>query len=155
MTDVATLAPDLSKERLRVWLRLLKVTRGIEAELRDRLRREFDTTLPRFDVMAALARAEDGMRMSELSGALRVSNGNITGIVERLVADGLVQRSPIKGDRRAMCVSLTADGSRRFEDMAAAHELWVDEMLGSVGPEGLSALRGPLDRVAERLDRRT
>ena len=71
-----------SKARLRVWLRILKVSRMIERELRERLRVEFDTTLPRFDVMAALHRAEEGLNMSELSGVLRVSNGNVTGIVD-------------------------------------------------------------------------
>jgi len=44
------------KERLRLWLRMLKTTRSIEAKLRENFRAEFATTLPRFDVMAAEAR---------------------------------------------------------------------------------------------------
>ena len=78
-----------SKERLRLWLRILSAQRVIENEVRERLRVEHDTTLPRFDVMAALYRNEEGLKMSELSGELRVSNGNVTGIVDRLVNDGL------------------------------------------------------------------
>ena len=76
-----------SKARLRLWLRLLQSTRKIEAELRDRLRVNFSVTLPRFDVLAALYRKPEGMLMSELSRFLMVSNGNVTGIIDRLVAD--------------------------------------------------------------------
>ena len=83
-----------SKEKLRLWIRLLRTSRIIEGELRDRLSQEFDTTLPRFDVMAALYRTPDGMLMSDLSRFLLVSNGNVTGIVDRLVSEGLVQRGP-------------------------------------------------------------
>ena len=82
-----------SKERLRLWIRMLRASRTIEAELRERLRQEFDTTLPRFDVMAALYRAPEGMLMSSLSRFLLVSNGNVTGIVDRLVSEGLVTRA--------------------------------------------------------------
>jgi len=90
-------AEDLSKTRLRLWLRLLKVSRSIEGQLRENLRTEFDSTLPRFDVLAALYRYPKGMRMSELSGVLKVSNGNVTGIVDRLVNDGAVIRSSVPG----------------------------------------------------------
>ena len=99
-----------TKNRLRLWLKLLKLTRQIESELRDNLRVEFDTTLPRFDVMAALYRFPKGLLMSELSGALKVSNGNVTGIVDRLVKDELVIRSAVPGDRRALRVKLTPAG---------------------------------------------
>ncbi|TIS81978.1 MAG: MarR family transcriptional regulator, partial [Mesorhizobium sp.] len=75
------------KDRLRLWIRLLRASRTIEAELRERLKKEFDTTLPRFDVMAALYRAPEGMLMSDLSRFLLVSNGNVTGIVDRLVSE--------------------------------------------------------------------
>lgn len=120
-----------SKARLRLWLRLLGVTRLVEAELRERLR-ALDTTLPRFDVMAALARAPLGLRMSELSAVLRVSNGNVTGIVDRLEAEGLAVRDPVEGNRRAFQVRLTAAGLASFADLAARHEAWVDELLGAV-----------------------
>ncbi len=117
-----------SKERLRLWLRLLRTTRLVEAELRDCLRTEFDTTLPRFDVLAALARNPEGLKMNELSQSLKVSNGNVTGIISRLVDDGWVSRIAIEGDRRATRVRLTAEGQRAFARMAERHEAWVDEM---------------------------
>ena len=78
-----------SKMRLRLWLKILKASKFIESELRERLRIEFETTLPRFDVMAALYRAEKGLKMNALSGVLKVSNGNVTGIIDRLVNDGV------------------------------------------------------------------
>ena len=124
-------APD-SKDRLRLWIRLLRASRIIEAELRERLKAEFDTTLPRFDVMAALYRTPDGMMMSDLSRFLLVSNGNVTGIVDRLVTDGLVQRAQRNGDRRTSIVRLTRTGHAAFKKMAAAHERWVDELLADV-----------------------
>src|SRR5262245_53422090 len=114
-----------SKEKLRLWIRLLRASRIIEAELRERLSRQFDTTLPRFDVMAALYRAPDGMLMSDLSRFLLVSNGNVTGIIDRLVSEGLVQRGQRSGDRRTSIVQLTKRGKETFRAMAAAHEGWI------------------------------
>ncbi|GAB5446285.1 MarR family winged helix-turn-helix transcriptional regulator [Gymnodinialimonas sp.] len=123
-----------SKERLRLWLRFLKASRAIEATLREHLREDFGTTLPRFDVMAALSRYEDGLKMSELSGVLRVSNGNVTGIVDRLAEDGILVRVPVPGDRRASLVRLTQRGHEVFAEQAAAHEGWIDEILGEFSP---------------------
>nr|WP_245456226.1 MarR family transcriptional regulator [Mesorhizobium sp. M2A.F.Ca.ET.043.05.1.1] len=118
------------KERLRLWIRLLRASRTIEAELRERLKKEFDTTLPRFDVMAALYRVPEGMLMSDLSRFLLVSNGNVTGIVDRLVSEGLVTRARRNGDRRTSMVRLTEEGSKAFARIAAVHEGWVGELLG-------------------------
>ncbi|MDJ1015544.1 MAG: MarR family transcriptional regulator [Paracoccaceae bacterium] len=149
MNLAADRAEAPSKARLRLWLRLLKTTRGIEGVLRERLRTEFGTTLPRFDVMAALSRAPEGMRMSEISGRLRVSNGNVTGIVDRLVSDGLARRVPAPGDRRAAVVRLTALGRDEFERQAAAHEAWIDELLSGIGAEASGRIDRALDALAE------
>jgi DNA-binding MarR family transcriptional regulator len=118
-----------SKARLRLWIRLLRATRLIENDVRERFKSTFDATLPRFDVMAALYRNPDGMLMSEISRFLMVSNGNVTGIVDRLVSDGFVVRAQRNGDRRTSFVSLTRKGRTVFEDMASAHEGWIDELL--------------------------
>jgi DNA-binding MarR family transcriptional regulator len=123
---------DDSKARLRLWIRLLRVSRLIEGIARERLKSQFNATLPRFDVMAALYRTTDGMLMSEISRFLMVSNGNITGIVDRLVSDGFVVRAQRNGDRRTSFISLTRKGRAVFADMAAAHERWVGELLGGV-----------------------
>jgi len=131
--------------RMRLWLRLLKVSRRIEAELRENLRSEFGSTLPRFDVMAALSRYDEGLKMSELSGVLRVSNGNVTGIVDRLVADSIVVRVPVPGDRRASVVRLTQKGRHEFSRQATAHEGWIDQLL-----RGFSGIEA--ESVSDRLE---
>jgi len=133
-----------SKERLRLWIRMLRASRTIEAELRERLRQEFDTTLPRFDVMAALYRAPEGMLMSGLSSFLLVSNGNVTGIVDRLVTEGLVTRARRNGDRRTSMVKLTDAGKAQFKAMAAAHETWIGELLAGVGEDDTMRLASML-----------
>lgn len=135
------------KQRLRFWLRLLKLSRGIENQLRERLRAEFGTTLPRFDVMAALDRYKSGLKMSELSAVLKVSNGNVTGIVDRLAADGCIVRVPVAGDRRAWLVQLTRKGQDEFALMAAAHEGWLSEMLGELGSDEAGDMIAVLDRL--------
>ena len=121
-----------SKSRLRLWIRLLRASRLIEGVARERLKSQFNATLPRFDVMAALYRKPDGMLMSEISRFLMVSNGNVTGIVDRLVSDGLVARAQRNGDRRTSFITLTRKGRAAFAQMAAAHESWVDELLGGL-----------------------
>ncbi|WP_299667982.1 MarR family transcriptional regulator [uncultured Ruegeria sp.] len=124
--------PGDGKEKLRLWLRFLKTSRMIEAQIRTNLKREFNTTLPRFDVMVALSRHMDGLKMSQISDVLRVSNGNVTGIVDRLTSEGLVERTAVEGDRRALRVCLTQRGLQEFERQAAAHKCWIDELLQDV-----------------------
>ena len=121
-----------AKQKLRLWVRLLRASRAIEVELRERLRVAFGVTLPRFDVMAALARKQAGMTMTELSRYLMVSNGNVTGIIDRLVSEGMVVRSRHAGDRRATFVRLTPKGQQQFAVMAKAHEGWIAEILAGV-----------------------
>ena len=122
-----------AKQKLRLWVRLLRASRAIEVELRERLRVAFGVTLPRFDVMAALARKQAGMTMTELSRYLMVSNGNFTGIIDRLVSEGMVARSRHAGDRRATFVRLTPKGQQQFAIIAKAHEGWIAEILAGVG----------------------
>lgn len=116
----------------------------IEGETRERLKSRFDATLPRFDVMAALFRKPDGMLMSEISRFLMVSNGNVTGIVDRLVSDGYVVRSQRNGDRRTSFVRLTNKGRAVFSRMATAHENWIDELLGGLSVRDAEQLSAKL-----------
>ena len=141
-----------SKPRLRAWLKILKVSNLIEKDIRERLREQHDTTLPRFDVMSALARSGNGLKMSELSGVLKVSNGNVTGIVDRLVQDGLVIRAAVEGDRRANRVRLTRQGETQFDLYAAEHEAWVDDLLGDLTAKDSEVLIELLALVSERVN---
>lgn len=139
----------LSKDRLRLWLKLLKSSRRIEDALRRRLRQEFASTLPRFDVMSALDRAPEGLRMSEISQRLKVSNGNITGIVDKLTEEGLAQRLAVPDDRRAHLVHLTDKGRAEFARQAQAHEGWIDDMLAALGPDDILGMSERLDLLAQ------
>ncbi|MDF3382867.1 MULTISPECIES: MarR family winged helix-turn-helix transcriptional regulator [Sulfitobacter] len=143
---------NAAKDRVRLWLRLLKVVRGLEQELRDTLRREHNTTLPRFDVMSALSRHPEGLKMSQLSGVLRVSNGNVTGIADRLSEEGLVERIPVPGDRRAMMLRLTPEGAAQFARQAQAHEDWINEKLRGISSEEARAMAARLQAFAAQTE---
>ena len=124
-------APD-GKRSLRLWLRLLTCTTTIEQTIAQRLRDAFGSTLPRFDMLSALDRAgEGGLTMGEVSRMLMVSNGNVTGLAQRLKADGLIEHLP-GADRRVQRVRLTADGRTRFAAMAAAHERWIEALFAEL-----------------------
>ncbi len=142
--------PPETARRLRLWLRLLGTTTRIERELARRLRRRFGCSLARFDLMAQLEREPRGLTMSQLSERLMVTNGNVTGLVRRLVEDGLAVREADPGDRRLQRVRLTARGLERFHEMARAHAGWVDELLAPLDAEGHEALTALLDRLAGR-----
>jgi DNA-binding MarR family transcriptional regulator len=139
--------PALSKRRLKLWIRLLGVTRTAEAGLREFLRVNHATTLPRFDVLAALYRRRDGVTMSELSRMLLVSNGNATAVVDRLEADGLVRRTPVETDRRTVMVALTPEGLAQFEGLAAEHEAEVDRLFSTLTEAEIDTLTAILKRM--------
>jgi DNA-binding MarR family transcriptional regulator len=154
-TKVAERPADHEAE-LRLWLRLLTCTTLIEGEVRRRLRDEFDVTLPRFDLMAQLDKAPNGMTLGELSRRMMVSNGNVTGLAERLVEQGLLDRRASPNDRRAQIVSLTAEGRRVFRTMARTHEDWIAEIFAGLDSgeiEQLMALLAKTKASARRAER--
>src|SRR5262249_57023105 len=132
--------PDDHKTELRLWLRLLTCTTLIENDVRRRLRESFDVTLPRFDLMAQLDKTPDGMTLGELSQRMMVSNGNITGLVERLLAQGLLDRRASPHDRRVQRVRLTAAGRRAFRAMARANADWVSDLFSELTPQDIDGL---------------
>ena len=141
----AAMAPAEHAAELRLWLRLLTCSTMIEGEIRRRLRERFDVTLPRFDLMAQLDRAPQGLTLSELSQRMMVSNGNVTGLVERLVESGHLSRRKSAHDRRAHLVALTPRGREAFRAMAAEHETWIADFFADLDPreiDGLMALLG-------------
>ena len=150
VVDAETRASDKPlqhKTELRLWLRLLTCTTLIEAEVRRRLREEFDITLPRFDLLAQLERTPDGMTLGEVSRRMMVSNGNITGLVESLVKLRLISRIPNPLDRRAIVIKLTDKGRRTFSEMAAAHENWIAEILGELHPHDIKNMMESLSKI--------
>jgi DNA-binding MarR family transcriptional regulator len=148
--DTAARAAD-GHDALRLWLRLLACTALIENEVRAKLRERFATTLPRFDLMAQLARHPEGLRMGELSRLLMVTGGNVTGIATALVAEGLVERRAVDGDRRASLVRLTPAGRRTFATMAAEHERWVVELTAGLDAADRARLHALLRKLKAAL----
>ena len=135
------------KMALRIWLRLLTSAQLIEQQIRGRFRTEFDTTLPRFDVMAALARNPEGQTMGDISDWLLVSSGNITGIISRLENDGLVTRTRSAGDRRTHLVRLSRKGKEEFDRLSSAHEKWVKNLLSGMTRKEMATLDELLTKV--------
>ena len=127
-------------DELRLWLRLLTCTTLIEGEVRGRLRERFDVTLPRFDLMAQLDKVPDGMTLSDVSKRMMVSNGNVTGLVERLVESGHVDRRTSDTDRRVQVIRLTKLGRAEFRKMAEEHEGWIAEIFGDLAPKDVREL---------------
>ena len=113
---------------LKIWLRLLACSAQIEQQIRQRLRARFGTTLPRFDYLAQLERHPDGLRMNVLSSYLMVTGGNVTGLTDQLVKEGLVERISDPEDRRSWLVAMTAKGRKIFAEMTAEHERWLSDM---------------------------
>lgn len=132
--DLETRLAEDHHQAIKLWLRLLTCTNLITSQIRTRLRENFQTTLPRFDLLAQLERHPKGLKMSELSKRMMVTTGNVTGITDQLEAEGLVRREPDPQDRRAYTVKLTPLGRQVFARMAQEHEGWVIELF-----EGLSS----------------
>jgi DNA-binding MarR family transcriptional regulator len=147
--DLEARAHTEHPEALRLWLRLLTCTQLVEKEVRGRLREQFATTLPRFDLMAQLERAPQGLKMNELSSRMMVTGGNVTGITDQLVAEGLVDRLTVAGDRRACRVRLTARGRRVFRDMARHHEAWIVGAFAALSAREMTALHKLLGKVKD------
>lgn len=136
---------------IKLWLRLLTCSSMIERRLRNALRERFDTTLPRFDFMAQLQRAPEGLSMGELSQRMMVSGGNVSGLATQLVAEGLIERNAAPGNRRTFIVKLTPKGTRQFAKMAREHEEWVIAMLGHLSREEVDHLMRLLAEVKDGL----
>ena len=136
-------------QALRLWLRLLTCTQLIETRVRAGLREKFDTTLPRFDLMAQLQRSPEGLRMNELSRRMMVTRGNITGITNQLVSEGLVARADEATDGRVWRVKLTPKGQKQFAAMALEHENWIVNAFGGLSDKDVSTLHGLLGRVKQ------
>jgi len=149
--DHETRVTEDHHKSLRLWLRMLACANLIETDIRNRLRVEFKTTLPRFDLMAQLERHHDGLKMGELSKRMMVTGGNVTGITDQLAAEGLVVREDNPKDRRAYIVKLTPEGRKAFQQMAEAHEGWIVELFVGLEEEEKQQLYDLLARLKEHV----
>ena len=147
--DMEARAHSEHPDALRLWLRMLTCTQLVEKQVRTLLRERFDTTLPRFDLMAQLERAPEGLKMNELSRRMMVTGGNVTGITDQLVAEGLVERIDVEGDRRAYRVRLTSRGRKQFNDMARQHEDWIVQAFAGLTEKDMATLHKLLGKVKD------
>ncbi len=141
------------KSELRLWLRLLSATTLISAEIRRNLRQSFNITLPQFDLLAQLERQPNGLRLGELSQRMMVTNGNITGLVDKLVEQGFVVREPSSDDRRVMNVRMTKAGASMFGVMAKANEQWMKALFSEIPGDTRTGLMLELDIVKRSVRR--
>jgi len=141
--DLEIIVDDMAesqKRELRLWLRLLSTTKLVSQEIRRRLRRDFGATLPQFDLLAQLYRENEGLRLGELSKRTMVTNGNVTGLVDRLEKEGLVRRQTPGQDRRVTVACLTEPGRQTFAKMAKAHEGWLREIMADLDQKTIGTL---------------
>lgn len=125
---------------VRTWLRLMSCATTMEKSIRRRFADEFDTTLPRFDVLMALYGRPEGLTMGELSKILLVTNGNVTAPVRQLEEAGMVKVTPALTDKRTMIAVNTPEGNTFCSELQNAHHGWVDEMLEGVSQRQLQQL---------------
>jgi len=143
------------KSALRAWLRLWACVGSVERVVRTRLYSDHGMTLPRFDYLSQLYREPDRrMNMTELSRRLMVSGGNVTGLTDRLVADGLVKREQDPSDRRVQIIVLTDDGYERFIQVALEHEKWIGELFEDLGPDQMGVLNQTLGQLKQSLEKK-
>lgn len=140
-----------AQTQLKLWLRMLSLTMVVDKRLRAMLGAVFDTTLPRFDVLAALDRAAEtelgGLTMGQLSRMLLVSNGNVTALVQTLVREGQVETLPSASDRRASIVRLTPQGREAFLAQADRHHAMIGRLFAGLDTAETQALYQLLGRL--------
>ena len=129
---------------VRLWFSLLGCFTGIERALRRRFRQEFDSSLPRFDVLTALVTFPNGLTMSELAAKLGVSKGNVTGVVGRLRNDGLVDQIRQEDDRRVQLVVITDAGRTQWETMQVHYRQVIERIFTEL-------TEGDADQLTDRL----
>ena len=143
--------PEHSYHR-RAWLALLRCFSRIERELMQFIAQKYDSSLPRYDVLTALAMSDNGLTMGQLATVLEVSKGNITGVVMRLKSDGLVKKATSLEDRRVQSVTISRQGRRLWEEMHEDYDRIIDELLSGQSDQQLQSLIRTLERTIKSVD---
>jgi DNA-binding MarR family transcriptional regulator len=122
-------------DALRVWFRLIRLHTRSRLAVANRLR-AFDLSVPQCDVLTTLTEQE-GLSQQELASRLYVTKGNISGLIDRLVANGLVERRALQGDRRSHAIHLTPAGREMAQRGVEAQKAFVAQTFGRVAPDRL------------------
>jgi len=137
---------------LRAWLALLRCFSSIERVLMQYIAQEYNSSLPRYDVLTALALNGRGLTMGELAAMLKVSKGNITGVVSRLKHDGLVKKVTSKQDRRVQSVSISPPGRKLWQAMHADYDRIISALLSGLPEAQIRALTRTMEVTREAVE---
>ena len=135
--------------RLGAWRAFLRAHARLVRDLERELQAEQGMALTDYDVLVQLSAADERrLRMSELADQLLLSRSGVTRLVDRLVAEGLVERVTCESDRRGQWASLTDSGYERLRRASPTHLRGVAEhFLDRLPPDDLAALERMLGRV--------
>lgn len=136
------------RDEVRLWLYVLEVYGEIFDELNRSLKAQAGISLTKYDALAQLYRFPDGLSMSALSTALKVTNGNVSGLVSRLVKDGLAEKRMSDTDRRSFSALMTPEGRSTFEHAIRVHDSILSKHLSRLNSEELGTAVQALRRVA-------
>jgi DNA-binding MarR family transcriptional regulator len=137
----------------RAWLEMVRCFSSIERVLMRHFAQEFNSSLPRYDVLTALALASGGLTMSELATTLMVTKGNITGVVRRLKEDGLVKKVTSRADRRIQSVTISAKGRRLWDRMHDDYDSIISEILSGQTNKELKSLTDTLSKTRKAVEK--
>ena len=149
-TVLETLPKDA--HRRRAWLALLRCFSRIERVLMQHIAQEYNSSLPRYDVLTALASNAQSLTMGDLANLLMVSKGNITGVVRRLKSDGLVKKVTSKQDRRVQSVTISPEGRQLWEAMHADYDRIISRLLSGQSDGQVRALTKALEQTLESVN---
>ena len=139
---------DRQRRVLRLWLRLVRTSRRIEAEVGAQMMQAYGTRFVRFDVLSQLYRAPDRcLSVGDLGASLLAPSGNISSLLDRMEADGLVKRIADPADRRRFMIRLTDRGLAAFNEMALANAHWVATAFEAIDDVTLDRLHDELGAI--------
>lgn len=131
-------ATDETPDPLRVWLRFVRLQQRLSAAVSGELRK-IGLSIPQFDVISTLTERE-GMSQQDLAERLYVTKGNVSGLIDRMVDAGMVERRPIPGDRRSHALHLTQHGRDLADRGIALQRSYVDATLGRLAADDVAEL---------------
>jgi DNA-binding MarR family transcriptional regulator len=133
-------------------LTALRVTARLTRQLMDRWADKHGLSEGRLHVLFRLAGTPDHqLPLGELAEQLEVTPRNITGLIDHLERDGLVERIDDPDDRRLTYARLTAAGGRRIEGMRAQGLAWQLKIASGLSTEELEQLRHACLRLIENM----
>jgi DNA-binding MarR family transcriptional regulator len=140
---------SLSPGEIAAWKGLLRVHRDQVSALDSQLMREHRLPLASYEVLMVLADSEGGRaRMSDVADQLLVSRSGLTRLVDRLVAQGWVERTPCENDARGVFAAITRSGRAKLKAVRPAHLDGVREgFLTKLSDRDLEALARAWSRL--------